>query len=89
MPEGLEHLEHLAKNTEDWDAIYRQAHFLKSSVSVIRIRNMFDNLTKIEAHAKAHEKEAMLAVLEEVLSVYKEAHPLLLAERDKTGAGKI
>ncbi len=89
MPEGLEQLEHLAKNTTDWDAIYRQAHFLKSSVSVIRIRNVFDSLTKIEAAAKAQDRAILLPVLEEILATYNEAHPLLMAARDKAGAGKI
>ncbi len=89
MPEGLQHLEQLARTTEDWEAIYRQAHFLKSSVSVIRVRNMFDNLTKIESFAKVKDKEALQQVLDEVVAVYSEAHPVLLAERDKSGAGKI
>src|SRR5690606_15747090 len=37
MPEGLEKLEHLIKETDDWEATYKQAHFLKSSVSVIKV----------------------------------------------------
>lgn len=89
MPEGLEQLEQLAKNTSDWDAIHRQAHFLKSSVSVIRIRNVFDNLTKIEAFAKEMNKAALLPVMDEILAIYNEAHPLLIARRDQAGTSKI
>jgi hypothetical protein len=89
MPEGLGQLEHLVKSTKDWDAIYRQAHFLKSSVSVIRIRNMFDNLTKMEAAAKAQDKDTLLSILEDLLTTYGEAHTILVARCDATGAGKI
>lgn len=89
MPDGLDHLHQLIRDTQDWDAIYRQAHFLKSSVSVIRIRNVFDNLTKIEAAAKAQDKQTLMPIIEEILGVYQQAHPLLIARRDKPGSGKI
>jgi hypothetical protein len=49
---------------------------------------MFDNLTRIEAAAKAKDKEALLPLLEEVMDTYRQAHPLLVAGRDTSGAGK-
>jgi CheY-like chemotaxis protein len=83
MPEGLQQLGRQVRDTDDYEAIYRQAHFLKSSVSVIRVRDMFANLTKLEALAKAHSsREQMMPVLEELETTYAAAHPILLAEKD-------
>ena len=88
MPSGLEQLEHLVRNTDNRDGIYRQSHFLKSSVSVIRIRDMFDNLSKLEALArKGGTQEEMIAVLDTLLDTYQEAHPMLLAEKEKNAGG--
>jgi PAS domain S-box-containing protein len=87
MPEGLQQLGHQVRNTEDYESIYRQAHFLKSSVSVIRVRDMFDNLSKLEALAKHKApREEMLPVLEILESTYAEAHPVLIAEKETGGA---
>lgn len=84
MPEGLEKLEALIRNTEDWESIYRQAHFLKSSVSIVKIRNMYDKLAEIEGFAKKREHlEQIPVILEQILATFKEAHPLLIAERER------
>ncbi|PZF72239.1 ATP-binding protein [Taibaiella soli] len=84
MPEGLEKLEGLIRNTEDWDSIYRQAHFLKSSVSIVKIRNMYDSLAEIEDYAKKKENLGQIPViLDQIVATFKEAHPLLIAERDR------
>jgi PAS domain S-box-containing protein len=84
MPEGLEKLDSVIRTTDDWEAIYKQAHFLKSSVSVVRVRDMFDNLAKIEALAKAHgNKEEIIALLDTIQTTFKEAHPVVLAEQAK------
>jgi CheY-like chemotaxis protein len=83
MPEGLAQLAHLVRDTEDYEAIYRQAHFLKSSVSVIRVRDMFANLTKLEDLAKAHApREQMLPLLEVLETTFDAARPVLLAEKE-------
>jgi len=87
MPEGLQQLSKQVRETEDYDSIYRQAHFLKSSVSVIRVRHMYENLTKLETMAKAHAaKEKMLPILEELETTYAAAHPILVAEQQGAGA---
>ena len=88
MPEGLQQLGHLVRHTEDYEATYRQAHFLKSSVSVIRIKDMFDNLSKLESLAKKREPKAeLLPVLEVLEKTYAAAHPVLIAEKEKAGRG--
>ena len=90
MPEGLKLLEHLIRSTDDWDRIYRQSHFLKSSVSVVHVVNMMDLLSEIEQLAqKNQDKERIVQLLDQLLSIYQEAHPILLAERAKHNAGKI
>ena len=90
MPEGLKQLEQLIRDTRDTESIYRQAHFLKSSVSVVHIRDMFDNLSKIEALAQQQEdKSKMIPVLDEMLATFELAHPMLLAEKVKHKGGKI
>ncbi len=89
MPDGLKQLGRLVREGSDYDGIYRQAHFLKSSVSVIRVRNMFDNLTKLEALAKAKAaKEEMMPIMEDLETTYNAAHPILLTERDGS-RGKV
>jgi PAS domain S-box-containing protein len=83
-PDGLTKLESLVRDTNDWEATYKQAHFLKSSVSVIRVRDMFDKLGKIERLAKNQgNKEEIINVLDEVLTIFKEAMPVILAEKGK------
>lgn len=90
MGDGLEQLEHLVRETDDWDGIYRQAHFLKSSVSVVQVRDMFENLARIEnAAQKQQDKEGIIKILETILDVYKEAHPVLIAEKANHKSGKI
>lgn len=84
MPDGLNKLEVLINDTEDWDAIYKQAHFLKSSASVVRIKNMFDDLAQIEVLAKKHAgKNSILPVFNNIAAAYKEAYPVLIAEQAK------
>ncbi|MBS1687697.1 MAG: PAS domain S-box protein [Bacteroidetes bacterium] len=83
-PEGLEKLENLIRNTTDWDAIYKQAHFLKSSVSIVKVKDMFEDLAKIEALAKQQSGiDEITALLDKMLAIFKEAHPILLEEMNK------
>ena len=84
MPEGLDKLEDLIRNTDDWEATYKQAHFLKSSVSIVKVRNMFDDLAKIEALARQQtNKEEITILLDKLLTIFREAHPVLIEEMNK------
>lgn len=84
MPEGLKKLESLIRESDDWEGIYRQAHFLKSSVSVVKVRDMFDRLAAIERLAKNHEdKEQVVQLLDEIIVTFAEAHPVIIAEKEK------
>ena len=89
MPEGLEQLERLVNAANDREAITRQAHFLKSSASVIRIRNLFSNLTKLEELARNNAgRDEMAAVMQEMMATYNQAHPLLVAKKNKRQPGQ-
>jgi PAS domain S-box-containing protein len=90
MPEGLEKLAQLINNTEDYDAIYRQAHFLKSSVSVVKVRDMYEYLGQIEYLGKEKkDKMEIKRLLELILDIYKEAHPIIIAESEKHKPAQI
>lgn len=93
-PEGLEKLEKLLRDTDDWDAIYKQAHFLKSSVGIIKIRGAHAQLASIEAMGRTQvrnieegksltPKAEFITLLDGLLVTFNEAVPLLIAERDK------
>lgn len=93
-PEGMANLEHLVNEMKDYDAIYKQAHALKSSVSIIKIRGMYEGLATIEAlgrqihEQKAPEKdeeskEELNATFIQVSDTFKEAHPELIKVRDE------
>jgi len=83
MPDGLRQLGELVRKGTDYDAIYKQAHFLKSSVSVVRVRGMYDQLTALEALGRLHAPQAeMMPVMESLEAIYAEAHPMLVEEKE-------
>ncbi|MEI8279340.1 MAG: PAS domain-containing protein [Bacteroidota bacterium] len=89
-PDGVNKLDHLVRTSQDYEAIYKQAHFLKSSVSIIKVRNMLENLIKLEALAKQHSpKEEMFPILDEILVTFNEALPELVAEKDKCKSTRV
>jgi CheY-like chemotaxis protein len=51
MPNTLKKIEQ-SLHEEDWDAVYRAAHYAKSSLSVVKISEMFDAIITIEVNAK-------------------------------------
>jgi len=52
MENGLPKLKELIDAGSDYELIHKQAHFLKSSASIIRIRDTYDNLVRIDALSK-------------------------------------
>jgi CheY-like chemotaxis protein len=85
MPEGLDKLDSLIKNGTDWDAISKQAHFLKSSTSVIKLRDMFEQLHSIEKLAKEADPDidTIKAIFAEIQLMFIEAHPFLISENER------
>jgi HPt (histidine-containing phosphotransfer) domain-containing protein len=85
--EGLRKLEQSVRETEDYEAIRKNAHFLKSSANIVKIRELHANLCDIEALARAATgKEEMIPRLDYILSVHNEAMPFIQAEIDKAKA---
>lgn len=90
IPKNLAKLEKLIRNTDDYVAIQREAHSLKSSTSIIKVRDMFDDVNIINIIARENigndnptGKQEIIARLDNALSNLKEALPLIMAERKK------
>jgi DNA mismatch repair ATPase MutS len=89
MPDGLKKLEGLIKQSDDWEGIYKQSHFLKSSVSVVKVRDMFDKLSAIELLAKdKKDKDRIAQLFDEIAATFDEALPLIIAKRDNREGSK-
>jgi CheY-like chemotaxis protein/HPt (histidine-containing phosphotransfer) domain-containing protein len=90
MPDGLEKLATLINTTDDYESIYRQAHFLKSSVSVVKVRDMYEHLAQIEYLGKqGKDKEEIKRLLSVIEATYSQAHPIIIAEREKHKPAQI
>ena len=85
MPEGLDKLNNLIQDESDWDAISKQAHFLKSSTSVVKVGDMFDKLYDIEKLTKISgtEQETINIIFAEIQELFIQAHPILLSENER------
>jgi hypothetical protein len=81
---GLVKLEQLIRKTNDFEAIGRQAHFLKSSANVIKVRDMYDDLLGINTLARQGTgKDKMIPMLDNMIANFNEARPILIAEKEK------
>lgn len=90
VDEGLENLKKLISGNKDFDAIFKQAHALKSSAGIIKVKDMHQRLARIEEIGRAISEKKTTTGMEEINElfhlmedIYKKAHPLLVAERDK------
>ncbi len=84
VPKSLDILEQLIMETDDYDAIQRRAHSLKSSSSVIKVRDMFDNVARIDILARGKSgKDEMKTRINTTLINFREALPLIRTEKKK------
>ncbi|MCW3122034.1 MAG: Histidine kinase [Flavipsychrobacter sp.] len=84
VSEGMANLETLAKQGDDFEAIQRQAHALKSSAGIVKVRGMYDGLVAIETAARDRkDSNVILSNLDIIMSNFRDALPLIEAERDK------
>jgi HPt (histidine-containing phosphotransfer) domain-containing protein len=89
MPAGLERLEQSIRNGSDYEVIQKQAHFLKSSASVVKVDGMYDDLIAIEGLARqCTGLDEMVTKLDHMLSVFKQAEPTIIAEKKKCAPKK-
>lgn len=85
-PPGLKELERLIQETEDWEQISRQAHFLKSSVSIVKIQGMQERLQQIELLAKEGQDMATIRqLLRELTTTFAAAELLIRKELGELG----
>ena len=81
---GIEELKELVKNSGDYTAISKQAHFLKSSFSIIQVEGVYDKLAQIEKLApETKDKATIQPIMDEIAATFDKAHAILIEERDK------
>jgi HPt (histidine-containing phosphotransfer) domain-containing protein len=84
VPSGIENLEKLAKEGKDYEAIVKQAHFLKSSAKVISVRGVYDSLVSVEMEARRSGNiDLITSQVTAMAATIKEALPVLVAEQKK------
>lgn len=82
---GLNKLEKYIEEANDHEVIQRQAHALKSSAGIIKVRHMYENLVAIESAARDKQPmSSMTPYLADILKNFQEALPLIEAEKRKT-----
>lgn len=90
FPVGLSNLEKLIKTTEDFCAIHKQAHALKSSASVVKIKDVYEAISNIDALSRKNTgKDEILANLELVIYNFGKALPFIQSERRKILQSKL
>lgn len=83
-PAGLDTLEKLIDKGKDWEAIWKQAHFLKSSAGIVRVRGMYAQLLQIEQLGRKHEGiEQVRQAMADIKTTFAEAHKILIQEKEK------
>lgn len=87
---GLNNLLQLTEEAIDYDAIYKQAHALKSSAGIVKVKDMYEGLLKIEtlgrniAEARTTAgKDEIAALANKIAATYAQARPQLTAEYEK------
>lgn len=87
---GLNNLQTLTEEGIDYDAIYKQAHALKSSAGIVKVRGMYEGLQKIEAMGRdiaeartTAGKDEITALARQIAATYSQARPMLIAEYEK------
>jgi PAS domain S-box-containing protein len=95
-PDGIQQLGQMINDRNDWDAVSKQAHSLKSSVSVIKIRGVYDQLAEIEKLTRKNGDEQLSEndekrvneLMNEIAVTFSEAHPLLIQEKENNNPAK-
>lgn len=84
MKDGLANLTQLVEDMEDFDAIEKQAHALKSSTSIIKVKDMYDHLANIEALGREKGDTGKIrALFDRMMSTYNDALPFIKKEHEK------
>lgn len=83
VPSGLEELKQLSLR-EDWEAVYELAHMLKSSLGIIRVKDLHEKMAAIENNARTQKKlQDVLPMINESIATYYHVAPMIKMEIDK------
>jgi HPt (histidine-containing phosphotransfer) domain-containing protein len=83
VPSGLEEMKQLAIK-EDWQAVYELAHKLKSSLSIIQVKDLFSKMAIIESNARSHKQLSdILPLINESIAAYYHVAPMIKMEIEK------
>lgn len=84
---GLENLRQLVDEGIDYDAVFKQAHALKSSAGIVKVKDMYEGLLQVEtmgrniAEARTTEgKQEIAGIVAKMTETYQQARPALVAE---------
>lgn len=84
VPDGIENLNKLILETEDWDSIYKLSHSLKSSLGIVKVGNLLELMTGIEANAmKEKDKAKAISDIQSITATFDEARPQLLTAKEE------
>lgn len=94
VDEGLDNLGKLVEAAKDYEALFKQAHALKSSAGVVKVQGMYDHLLKIEhtgrAMAEGREEKNITDIkadFTDMMATYLQARPVLVEVREKNNPG--
>ena len=77
-PPGLKELETFVRKGKNWDKIFKQAHFLKSSVGIVKVKGMHERLQQIETLAREKKnKKEIIVLLDEIVSTFAVAEKII------------
>jgi HPt (histidine-containing phosphotransfer) domain-containing protein len=80
VPETIEKM-NLYYKLEDWENLYKTAHYLKSSISVIKVDTLYESVLEIERKAKNQvELDSIDPVIKYIELQYDNAEKLLRKE---------
>jgi len=83
MPDGLLELRMFTEEG-DFDKIAKQAHALKSSFGVVKIKDLYHQLADVERFAMDRQNLGTIKKLvTEIYEIYSEAHPVVLHEWER------
>ena len=82
-PKGLQELEKMVKDNDDFEKIQKQAHFLKSSFGIVKVEDIYDRLQQIEALAREQKgREDIHRMTDEISAIFAEAEVLIKAKME-------
>lgn len=85
VPKGIYNLEQSINDNNDLFIVYKNAHFLKSSTTVIKIGDLHENICKIAdlARNKVDDRGEMLELITYIKADLDKAVPILIEEKNK------